>query len=175
MCSTEQSSHRRNIPMPALPYRLSPISTMVPVDIAAGSQGILRAGSINDAVGGGINLAKAGVATVEAVGRQIPAIGNRGDGQDFIADWLETAPHLNTLSFKEGIAPADLAASRSGTSLVLGIKGTADGADSFVCTATSQSAGDDALHARVSTSLFWGDRHHATKWINSCLSIASQR
>ncbi len=51
----------------------------------------------------------------------------RGDGQDTIAtDYDKAAGKANVLQFKDGVAPADIIASRSGHDLILGVAGTRD-------------------------------------------------
>ena len=51
----------------------------------------------------------------------------RGDGQDTLKGQKDTTPgKLNTLRFKDGVAAADVQASRDGTALLLAIAGTGD-------------------------------------------------
>jgi len=51
----------------------------------------------------------------------------RGDGKDtIVTDYGTAAGKLNILQFKDGIAAADIVASRSGNDLILGIAGTRD-------------------------------------------------
>ncbi|MEX8195412.1 calcium-binding protein, partial [Comamonas guangdongensis] len=51
----------------------------------------------------------------------------KGDGQDTIAsDYDTSAGKLNVLQFKEGVAPSEIVATRSGNALILSIVGTTD-------------------------------------------------
>ncbi|MBH1977406.1 MAG: putative Ig domain-containing protein [Comamonadaceae bacterium] len=51
----------------------------------------------------------------------------RGDGQDMLKGQADAAPgKLNTLRFKDGVAAADVQASRDGAALLLSIAGTGD-------------------------------------------------
>lgn len=50
----------------------------------------------------------------------------RGDGQDTVIDGDYTAGNRDTLRFKEGVAPADVKFIRSGSDLVLAIRGGSD-------------------------------------------------
>ena len=50
----------------------------------------------------------------------------RGDGQDTVIDGDYTAGNINTLRFKEDVAPADVKLVRNGNDLVLAIRGTED-------------------------------------------------
>ncbi|WP_137895068.1 calcium-binding protein [Ramlibacter sp. 2FC] len=63
--------------------------------------------------------------TYNGVGNDTYLFG-RGDGQDTIYDNDTTAGNLDKLIFKAGVLPSDVAASRSGSDLILKINGTTD-------------------------------------------------
>ncbi|WP_200384611.1 putative Ig domain-containing protein [Rhodocyclus tenuis] len=63
--------------------------------------------------------------TVSANGNDTYLFG-RGDGKDTVVDGDYTSRNSDTLRFKDGVAPADIKFTRSGTDLVMAIRGSND-------------------------------------------------
>ncbi|MCW5220278.1 hypothetical protein D5041_11060 [Verminephrobacter aporrectodeae subsp. tuberculatae] len=83
----------------------------------------------------------------------------KGDGQDTISpDYEQAADKLNVLQFKAGVAPSEIAATRSGSTLMLSIVGTAD--KLTICDFFSRddpaNAGNPIQQVRFADGTTWG-------------------